>query len=110
MSQLHDTRAGSNERGWDEHIASLSSVLQQPQAADLLAHRREQLHLETGVRMGVAMLDVDDALNAAARNDGRRKECLKGILRQIAEKLEARIGVGFPRDGEQPAFARHPTS
>ena len=55
------------------------------------------------------MLDVDDADDFVLGNDGDREEGLKGVLGKIFEVLEARVVIGFARNGKKAAFARHPS-
>src|SRR5579863_8703205 len=60
------------------------------------------------MRMRIAVLHVDYAFHAPARDDGRRKESLVSIFGKVAEKFEARVVVSLPRDGEQALLARYP--
>ena len=66
------------------------------QTTQLLADAGEELHFDSGMGMGIAMLHVDDAFHAAARKHRRGEECFVGVFGKIAEELEAGIAKSFP--------------
>jgi acetylornithine deacetylase/succinyl-diaminopimelate desuccinylase-like protein len=95
------------------HVAGLVDSLrihtrQDQQRTDLLAYGGKHFHLIPGKGVGAAMLNVNDADNSVARDDGRAEKGLKLIFRQFGEAAEAGVLIGFLRNGQQAAFARHP--
>jgi len=58
----------------------------------------------------LAMLQVDDAHDAAAAHQGHREKRFVAVFRQFVEKLEARVMGRFLRDGHRLAMFRDPSS
>jgi hypothetical protein len=82
---------------------------QAEQDADLFADGGERFELFAGEEMGLAMLDVDDADDLVAGNDGGREEGLVLVFGELGEGFEAGVKIGFFGDGDETALAGHPT-
>ncbi len=83
---------------------------QQQHTADLLADGGNHFHFTTGVLVRKAVLHVDDADYPVPRNQRGGEEGFEAVLRQFTKGLEARVLIGFAGDGQQAAFAGHPSS
>ena len=89
-------------------VHGLFEAGEQEERADHLADGGEGFHFGASVLMRVAVLQVDDADDTVARDDRSREEGFEGVLGQDREVFEAGVVEGFPRDGEQAAFAGDP--
>ena len=76
--------------------------------ADEKPERRDQLHLAPAVLVRLAVLEVDDADQLAAREHGHRQKRLVAILRQLVERLESRVLERARRHGDRLAMFGHP--
>jgi hypothetical protein len=68
----------------------------------------DQLNVALFVNVRADVLQVDDADEPAAAEQGNGQERLVGIFRQLVEELEARIFGGVARDGDSGAMFSDP--
>src|SRR5689334_2360687 len=54
------------------------------------------------------VLHVDNADHTIARDYRRGEKCFERVFRKLAKKFEAGIAISFPRNCQEPAFARNP--
>jgi len=85
------------------HAASTST---QPTCS---ADSGEDLHPPAGVLMRNAVLNVNYAHHAIARDHGSREKSFERILRQLAERFETLIVMASAGDRQQFPLAGHPT-
>ena len=81
---------------------------EEQKAANLFADGGEEFHFVTGIGVGMAVLDIKDADNAIASDDGRGEEGLIGIGFEFGEGFEAGVVEGVAGERDEAAIARHP--
>ena len=73
---------------------------------DLRGDREQQLDLGPGELARLARADVQRALELVAREDRHGEDRLVLVLRQVGERLEARVEVGLRRDHHRRPIGR----
>ncbi len=73
-----------------------------------MADDGQQCLLVFAVTVSLAVLHIDDAGHAPARDDRNRQECLELVFRQVVEELESSVLRGVPRNGNLLRLLRHP--